>query len=145
VAEPGGEVIELDLDPSTGAFSAEIPEGRYTARWGSASADVTILPGSVVDLDLTRPIDLAVSADVLAEGRLRIRVEAKGAGPHSIELRPANLDLDGPLTRKVELEAGKPQALVWEGRVVSPKSPWLTLVIPDERLDLLKELYRASP
>jgi hypothetical protein len=141
-----GQVVTALPNPSDGAFSLHLPEGRYDVRQGSAHTDLTVLPAGSYSIDL-RPqhfLDFRVSYEDLGINEVLVRVSAEGAGPHEFSIRSDNLTVREPATLKLDLTAGKAQQAVWHAHVVSTDTPWVAIVIPDDVLADRREVTGAE-
>ncbi|HEY3705567.1 MAG TPA: glycoside hydrolase family 9 protein [Terracidiphilus sp.] len=132
--------------PIDGAFSLHLPQGRYDVRQGSAHTNVTVLPGGSYSIDL-RPehfLDFNVSSQDLGHNDILVQVSAEGAGSHVFSIRSDNLDVREQATVKVDLTAGKVQQVVWHAHTLSPDTPWVAVVIPDDALAERREVTGAK-
>jgi hypothetical protein len=111
-------------------------------RQGSAHTRVTVLPGGFYDVDLRfdRVLDFKVTSQDLGHNQVVLRVSAEGAGRHTFTLRSDNLTLNEPGTQEMDLISGGVRAAVWHAHVVSPRTPWVAVVIPDGTLSKRREV-----
>lgn len=127
-----------------GAFRAFLPEGNYVVRAGGEQTSVTLLPGGAYSLDL-RPgqaLDFRVTQETSASGETTIRLTARGSGRHTFVLRTDNLIVD-PAEKEVVLQPGKPASVMWKGHANNANAPWLAVVIPDENMELRREVLNT--
>jgi hypothetical protein len=146
-----GEVTKAASNPSNGGFSLHLPEGHYEVKQGLVHRSLTVLPGGSYEVDLRsgHVLDFKVTSKALDNGEVEVRVTAEGAGKHKFALRTDNLIVkrqvseDGvtpPLdAQEVDLTSGK-QEVVWHARVMSSKTPWVAVVVPDDNLSERKEV-----
>jgi hypothetical protein len=59
-------------------------------------------------------------------------------------MRSDNLTLKEPVQQEINLTSGGVREAVWHGRVVSPKTPWVAVVIPDGTLNERREVTGAE-
>ncbi len=138
-----GERIEVKPDAS-GHYRALMPEGKYTVRSNGERTTGVFLPGGSYQLDLRpgKSLDFDVS-QTTAGSAVTIRVTARGSGSHRFTLRADNLAFEDG-TKTIALQSGAPETLEWRGRVVSPKAPWIAVVIADGDPALRKEVMVAD-
>jgi hypothetical protein len=131
--ERSGQLISVP-SPAGGEFSTRLPEGRYAIQHGSQHTSLTVLPGNAYSLDLraSQVLDFKVSFDATKPNEVVIRTLATGAGDHTFSIRSDNLVLSGATTQNVHLSAGTRKEIIWRAQVVSPETPWVALVIPDD-------------
>jgi hypothetical protein len=127
-----GQMTTAAVDPDSGEFSVRLPEGHYDVKQGSAHTSLTVLPGGnyVVDLRSDSYRDFKVTSKDLGNGEIELRVSAEGAGRHAFVLRTDNLAPAGPLVKMIDLASGGTEEVVWREHVISPKTPWVAVVVP---------------
>ena len=81
-------------------------------------------------------LDFTVSGTTRPDGRVTIRIAARGRGAHRFVIRADNLSLPGA---EQQLNLGQKQELIWEGKVNALDAPWVAVVIPDGGLSGRKE------
>jgi len=125
-----------------GEFSVDLPEGYYDVRQGSVHTSVTVLPGRSYDVDLRpdRVFDFKVTSQSLGNNELTLRVWAEGAGHHTFTIRSDNLTLKEPGLQELNLTSVGAREIVWHAHIVSPKTPWVAVVIPDGTLSERREV-----
>jgi hypothetical protein len=108
----------------------------------SAHTSVTVLPGGFYDVDLRpdRVLDFKVTSQDLGHNEVVLRVAAEGAGRHTFTMRSDNLTLNEPGKQEINLTSGGVREAVWHTHVVSPKTPWVGVVIPDGTLSERREV-----
>jgi hypothetical protein len=118
-----------------------LPEGHYDVRQGSAHTSVTVLPGGFYDVDLRpdRVLGFKVTSQDLGLHEVILRVLADGAGRHTLTMRNDNLAMNEPGDQEINLSSGGVREVVWHARVVSPKTSWVAVVIPDGTLSERRE------
>jgi hypothetical protein len=131
-----GEVIRVSVDPTTGSFHAVVPQGEYRVSQGDLSQSLTALPAGTYQLNLQSGHQVTFTATVRAagNGQIEIHLSASGSGRHSLELRAENLEIAGPINQTLDLAAGRPASLVWNGRITSATTPWVFVIVPDGRI-----------
>ena len=137
-----GQVITTASSSRDGQFHTHLPEGRYDVRQGSAHTSVTVLPGGSYDVDLRsdRVLDFKVTSQDLGDNEVVLRVSAEGAGHHTFTIRFDNLTLNEPEKQEINLTPGGVREAVWHAHVVSPKTPWVAVIIPDDILTARREV-----
>ncbi len=134
--QKSGQITLANWNSRDGEFNIHLPEGHYDVRQGSIHKSVTVLPGGSYSLDLRpdRALDFKVTAQNVAANDVIMRVSAEGAGHHTFTLRSDNLTLKETGQQEINLTSAGAHELVWHAHVVSPKTPWVALVIPDGTL-----------
>jgi hypothetical protein len=140
--QTSGQVTTATLSPRDGEFDIHLPEGHYDVRQGSAHTRVTVLAGGFYDVDLRsdRVLDFKVTSQDLGHNHVVLRVSAEGAGRHTFTLRSDNLTLKEPGKQEMDLISGGVREAVWHAHVVSPKTPWVAVVIADGNLSKRREV-----
>jgi hypothetical protein len=144
--QTSGRVITVTSSTHGGGFKIHLPQGQYHVRQGSAHTSVTVLPGGVYDVDLRsdRVLDFKVTSQDLGHDEVALRITAEGAGLHTFTLRTDNLTLNEPDKREIDLASGSAREAIWHGHVVSAKTPWVSVVVPDDDLSKRREITRAT-
>ena len=93
-----------------------------------------------MDLRSDRVLDFKVTSQDLGHNRVVLRVSAEGAGRHRFTLRSDNLTVNEPGKQEMDLISGGVREAVWHAHVVSPKTPWVAVVIPDGNLSKRREV-----
>jgi hypothetical protein len=140
--QKSGQVTTANSSAPDGKFNIRLPEGLYDARQGSAHTSVTVIPGGFYDVDL-RPnhvLDFKVTYQDLGHNEVLLRVAAQGAGRHTFTLRSDNLVPDGPGKQEIDLTSARGREAIWHAHVVSPNTPWVAVVIPDDALSERREV-----
>jgi len=88
-------------------------------------------------------LDFELSKLSSADGVVRIRVSARGNGRHRFSIRTDNLTLPDA-QKELNLKQASIGTLEWSGRIISPDSPWVAVVIADENPAVRKELVGAA-
>jgi hypothetical protein len=139
--QKSGQVTTAASSPD-GEFKIHLPEGHYVIRQGSVHTSVTVLPGGFYDVDLRpdRVLDFKVISEDLGHNEIVLRVSAEGAGRHTFTLRSDNLTLKEPGEQEIQLTSEGAREAVWHAHVISPKTPWVAVVIPDGTLSKRREV-----
>jgi hypothetical protein len=132
--------------PSGGHFRLMLAEGRYTVRCrGQEQAQVFMPTGKYrLDLRADRALGFEVAKVRSDPGEVRIRMSAQGAGVHRFSIRADNLLLDDAADREVVLAPGRAGAVEWRGRIHSPDTPWIVVVIADGNPAIRREVMGAA-
>jgi hypothetical protein len=140
--EKTGRVVQIAVNPTDGKFHTQLPQGKYTVRQGTAHTTVTALSGGIYHVELRgdHAFDFQVSAETTQSNEVKLRVHAEGAGVHMLEVRASNLDFKEPGSQKIELRPGHDAQLTRVGRIMTPGTPWVIVVIPDGSLNLHQEV-----
>jgi hypothetical protein len=140
--EKSGHVTQISVNPADGRFRAQIPQGKYTIRQGSARTTLTALPGGVYHLDLraNQVLDFQLSTENTIANEVKLRVHAVGAGAHTLEIRVSNLDMPEIGSQKIDLRTGHDADIIRTGRILAPGTPWVIVVIPDGQLNEHQEI-----
>jgi glucose/arabinose dehydrogenase len=130
-----------------GAFRVLLPQGEYTVRQGTTRTTLTALSGGTYDVDLRRgkAIDYTATTETEASGDILLRVTARGTGQHTFSIRADNLELREAVQRIVTLSSGNARELIWHAHIISPETPWVTVIVPDHALDHRRELTGTTP
>ncbi len=133
-----GKTLTIRPDLRTGAFHAWVPEGRYAVRSRAGEKEITLLPGGSYNIDLAPKgfLDFTVSGTTRPDGRVTIRVAARGRGAHRFAIRADNLSLS---KAEQQLDLSQKQEIFWEGKVNELDAPWVAVVAPDGDLSGRKE------
>ena len=126
-----------------GNFNIHLPEGHYHVRQGPAHTSITVLPGGLYDIDLSNDhiLDFKVTYQDLGHDEVLLRVLAEGAGHHTFAIRSDNLTVKTtPGAQDINLNSGGSREAIWHAHVVSPKTPWVAVVIPDGSLSQRREV-----
>jgi hypothetical protein len=87
--------------------------------------------------------EFRVASTAAANGDVTVRLTTvPGARVRSVVLRAENLTVDRP-TRTIA-ESGAPVTIEWKGRVKSPSTPWVAVVVPDGDITRRQEVAAAS-
>ena len=70
-----------------------------------------------------------------------LRVSAEGAGRHTFTMRCDNLTLKKPDKQEINLTSGGVREAVWHTHVVSQKTPWVGVAIPDGTLSERRDRF----
>ncbi|MGC2815518.1 MAG: glycoside hydrolase family 9 protein [Candidatus Acidiferrum sp.] len=134
-----GRPTQITAEPATGKFRAELPQGAYRVSHGTVQTTLTALTGGIyhVDLRASNALDFNASAetDAAHADELTLHIHAEGAGTHTFEIRTYNLESRESTTQKVDLNAVHSADLVTRARILSSKTPWIIVVIPDGSFD----------
>jgi len=122
-----------------------LPEGKYTVRCQGEEQTRVLLPAGTYHLDLRtgHALDFEISRVRSGDGTVRIRVSARGNGRHRFTIRTDNLTL-AEAQKELDLKQASIGTLEWSGRIISPDSPWVAVVIADEDPTIRKELVGAA-
>src|SRR5258708_38983360 len=137
-----GQVTIATSGLRDGEFNIHLPEGHYDVRQGSAHTSITVLPGGFYDVDLRadRVLKFKVTSQDLGHNEVVLRVSAEGAGRHTFTMRSDNLTLHEAGKQEMDLISGGTREAVWHAHGVSPKTPWVAVVIPDGTLSQRREV-----
>jgi hypothetical protein len=143
--EKSGQLTHVAAS-SDGDFNVRLPEGRYEVHYGTAHTRVTVLPGGIYSLDLRSEqfLDFKVTSQPASKSDIVVRVEASGAGDHAFSIRSDNLVVSGPVVQKIHLTAGSNKQFEWRAHVLSPETPWVAVVVPDDEINGRAEIMGAN-
>ena len=121
-----------------------LPEGKYAVRCLGEELTRTFLPGGSYNLDLRpgRALAWEISQVASGTGEVTIKVSVRGNGSHRFGIRADNLTL-ADSQKELVLQPGFAASLEWRGRIRSPDTPWVAVVVPDDDLSLRKEVMGA--
>jgi len=137
-----GRLTSFAVDPTSGKFRAQLPQGLYSVRQGTTHTTVTALSGGVyhVELRSNRAFDFKVSVEAAHANELTLRIHAEGAGTHKFEVKTTNLKFQEQSTQTIELSPGHDAELVSHADILASGTPWVIVVIPDGALSAHREV-----
>ena len=140
--QSSGQVAIAAPHSRDGEFKIHLPEGHYHVRQGSAHTSITVLPGGLYHIDLRpdRVLDFKVTFQDLGHNEVVLRVSAEGAGRRTFTMRSDNLTLIEPEKQEINLTSGAREETVWHAHILSPNTPWVAVVIPDDTLSERREV-----
>ncbi|HVW95206.1 MAG TPA: glycoside hydrolase family 9 protein [Mucilaginibacter sp.] len=143
-AEGSSQAVTVDPDHS-GHYKVMLPQGRYTVTCDGNSCLKTFLPGSdyTLDFDDAHYLDYTISAQTSPDGKVIIRLNAKGTGTHQLTIRTDNLTLTNPV-KTIRPGKNTPVSVEWQARITSANTPWVAVVIPDGNINDRKEVRGAA-
>ena len=129
------------VTPVNGAFRLLLPQGNYAINQGAIHMTLTVLSGGVYGMDLryNKAVDFKVSTEAEGPDRLVVRVGALGSGQHMFSMRADNLEFAEADKQTIDLFPGKTGEVVWHAKITSKDTPWVAIVIPDNKIDSRKE------
>jgi len=135
----GKQVVTVSPDKA-GHFKTTLPEGKYVVISNGGEQTQTFLPGASYHLECRRGFLLSyhVSKQVSAKGEVIIKLTAQGSGLHRFNIRTDNLIIAGP-SKTLNLKQDNPLSFEWTGHIVSPDTPWVAVIVPDDDLSQRKE------
>jgi Glycosyl hydrolase family 9/Cellulase N-terminal ig-like domain len=115
-----------------GHFFVKLPEGIYQIKSAAFRQASTFLPGGTYTFDLRADSALTLTAHrkTSAANEVVIFVSLRGKGLHRVALRADGVVFT-QAEKSVQLQAGDETAVEFHGKIVSPKVPWVVLVVPD--------------
>jgi hypothetical protein len=145
IATDSGPGAVTQANPTNGQFRVLLAEGKYTVRCHGEEQSRIFLPTATYHLDLRsgHTLDFEISKLSSADGKVRIRVSARGDGTHRFSIRTENLTLPDA-HKELIFKQGSMDTLDWSGRVTSPDTPWVAVVIADGDPAIRKELMGAA-
>lgn len=125
-----------------GKFAINLPPGDYTVSYGGAQKRLNLLAGVRYELPLEarRAVDLTLDAEPAGESTVEVKVRARGAGLHKVQLRAFNARVNAP-EATVDLGAGGEKQLSWKLAVGSRGQPWAAVAIADGLASSRVEVY----
>ncbi len=132
--------------PVEGTFRIVLPQGNYTVQEGPTHTTVTALSAGTYRVELRRDkaLDFKVSAETEGTDDVVLRVTGRGEGKHLFSIRAENLEITGTDKKTVNLDPGTTGEAVWRARIVSRDIPWVAVIIPDDAIDLRREVSGVS-
>ena len=136
----------VNPDPHDGTFRLLLSRGRYDVQQGAVHTTLTALSGGTYSLEMRREkaIDFTITSQADGTGGLILRVSAQGVDQHAFSIRADNLELKEPTRQTLDLKPGVPGEAIWHARITSPETPWVAVVIPDDKLGDRKEATGTS-
>jgi hypothetical protein len=107
------------------------------SRWLWIVGD--LLPGHAPRPEPLPDCAFSLAAETEADGKVAIRLSARGRGHHRFSLRVENLVV-GDSSLELDLDANQTKAATWDGTVANAKAPWVAVVIPDDNLAQRREV-----
>jgi hypothetical protein len=141
-----GFIQTATLNPQDGTFRILLPQGNYSIQQGASHTTLTAVSGGTYDIDLhkDKALDFQVTSESVGSSGLVLKVSAHGSGQHSFSIRADNLDLEGASQQTVDLSEKQTSTQVWHAHIISPDTPWVVVIIPDDTLDNRRELTGTS-
>ena len=109
------------------------PASRWLWILSDLLSSTPLRPDSLPDC----AFDLA--ADTAADGKITIRLSARGQGRHRFTVRADNLVISNP-NQELDLKGDLPMAARWTAAIVNAKVPWVAVVFPDDKLAQRREV-----
>jgi len=133
------DVIKISSD-KTGHFKTTVPEGEYMIISNGGEQKQTFLASTSYHLECRRGFLLSyqISKEVSAKGVVTIKLTAQGNGIHHFSIRTDNLTI-APASKTLKLKLGTSLSFEWTGRIASPDTPWVAVVVPDDDMPQRKE------
>jgi hypothetical protein len=124
-----------------GHFTTKLPEGKYQVRSAGMEQEKLFLPGGeyMLDLRADSAVGMSVACDTAAGRSVTIRVTMRGRGLHRISLRADGI-IFPKASKDLVLHAAMDGVVEFRGKPVSPKVPWVVLVVPDGHWEEGKEV-----
>jgi hypothetical protein len=137
-----GRTATATVDPASGTFRLLLSEGHYTVQRGALQTTLTILPGGTyhVELRSDRVFEFKVTSENAGHDEVIVRVLAQGSGRHDFAIRTDNLAVHEAGKQTIMLNSQEPQEAIWHAHVMSPDTPWVAVVVPDNILSAHKEV-----
>ncbi len=132
--------------PADGTFRLNLPQGNYAVQQGATRTTLTALSAGTYRVELRRDkaLDFKISAETEGTDDVVLRVTGRGEGKHLFSIRADNLEIDGTDKKTVNVDPGKTGEAVWRARIVSRDIPWVAVIIPDDAIDLRREVSGVS-
>jgi hypothetical protein len=80
-----------------------------------------------------------VAWDTATDGKIVIRLSARGQGRHRFTLRAENLVISNP-NQELDLIKDSPMAVRWTATIVNARLPWVAVVVPDGKVAQRREV-----
>ncbi len=127
---------DLPYWPAANCYNYKEVWVHPSARWLGIMADLAAPPPATA---APEALTCELASAAAGEGRLEIKVTAKGTGPHRLALRASNLKLDQP-EQEAQLQSGKPQVLTWRANIIATNQPWVAVLVPDGNMGGRREI-----
>ena len=121
----------------------QMPEGNYKALFNGLEKEFTLIPGQNYLLNTSNHFTFSVSQEAVAPNKDRFYITARGMGKVQFEMRGWNIQAGKKNQNSVVLE-DKPVKLVWEATVTDSKKPWVAVIIPDGKMNEMKEAHEIK-
>jgi hypothetical protein len=127
--------------PTNGTFRVFLPEGKYVVRCHGEEHNEDFLPAGTYHLDLRTGHALDFELSKLSSNRaeVRIKLTARGDGPHRFNIRADNLRIIDA-QKDLTLKPGRPGTLEFTGTIISPDTPWVAVVCADDNPTFRRDL-----
>ena len=135
-----GRILSVNAE-NNGKFRLFIPEGKYKVRSDNQQTRLIALPGGSYYLDLrdSYTLDLFIEAETKDDGEVTIKLNAKGEGTHSFEIRTENLNID-QTKRKITLSSCNLEIIEWNAEIQSTDKPWVAVIVPNNNIERRMEV-----
>jgi hypothetical protein len=143
VEKTTGATKDITILAGEKSCPVKMPEGNYKALYNGIEKEFTLLPGQNYVLDTRIPYTYTVSQETIAPGKIRINIAVQGKGKVQFDMRGWNIQAGKKIQNSVILE-DKPLNLVWEASVTDTKKPWVAVIIPDGKINEMKEIHEIK-
>ncbi|MCC7463926.1 MAG: glycoside hydrolase family 9 protein [Gammaproteobacteria bacterium] len=137
-----------------GRFDQTLAPGEYAVTFAGFTRRLVLVDGAVRQLDLDLRGALEIRLQARAEGiagiesgapGLRLRVDMRGRGRHSVALRAANLRLV-PTSLDADLGRNGQRTFDVDATLIDAQQPWVVVAVPNGRpADRVEALGTSSP
>jgi hypothetical protein len=107
------------------------------SRWLWIVGD--LLPSRALRPEPLPDCGFTLATDTAADGKITIRLSARGQGRHRFTVRAENLAISD-LNHELDLKRDGSMTAQWTATVVNAKAPWVAVVIPDGNLAQRREV-----
>jgi hypothetical protein len=134
------------VSPADGIFRILLPQGNYTVQQGTTRTELTAISGKTYELELRRDklLDFTITTQAEGHGDVTLRVSTHGVGQHRLSIRADNLAFKEADQQDVNLSSQTSGEVVWHAHIVSADTPWVAVIVPDDKLDGRKEVTGVS-
>ena len=132
---PGNE--DFPFWPAANCWAYKEVWVHPASRWLWTVGD--LLPGPAPRPEPPPDCAFSLTAETAADGKVAIRLSARGRGHHRFNVRAENLVV-GDSSQELDLAANEPKTTMWAGTVTNAKAPWVAVVIPDGNLGQRREV-----
>lgn len=131
--------FEIQPAPATGTILTRLPHGTYKADFGPREQGIHLFGPRQRELNLAHFIHFDPKAEILSDGRARVRLRMNGEGDHQVRIRPHNFE---PTQREfpVSFTSGFQQQVTIEGVIPDPRKTAFLIVIPNRDLEQRMEI-----
>ncbi len=140
INKTNGEVEVVNTEWETGEFSTLLNSGVYEVAVDKrVIKKLSLLPGTKTRLNLKQWFNFDIEQSYINEEYIDIIITAIGDMSTVFEIKTYNLQTDTSEV-KMELDCNTKKSVTIKARILSKKTPWIAVVIPNRDILEMKEI-----